>query len=902
MDSTIVNTKLYIPAPQVNTVNRDRLIKRIDKATASTRLTLLSAPTGFGKTTLLSQWAKGKTVAWVSLEEQEKDPARFFGYLAAAMQTVEVGLGDDLHKMLKPEQPLQPELIMTKLINEIDEQDEVITLILDDYHVIPTSGIHRAMAFLVDQCPDNLRIIIATRTDPPLPLATLRVRQHITEVRTADLRFTREETASFFKQALDDTLDENEIAALEDSTEGWVAGLQLAALSMRGRSDFQTFLEAFTGSHRHILDYLAVEVLQKQEPAVQEFLLKTSLLRRLTADLCNAVTGDSNGRDMLARLERNNLFLVPLDGERRWFRYHHLFAGFLQEYLEYEHPEQIRDLHLAAATWYEENGLEEDAVHHALAAEDYERVIRLLDSVAYVMWSRGELATLAQWLEALPHELIQARPRLRVYYAWALVTLEEINAVANPISLHMVERQRTHDERSVKDIDIDAMMPDLPGLSEAMKAAISALRGDTSRTVAHSQQALRHLGDDEQLLRAIISLNLGFTYREARDPAQAVNAYNDAAKFGIETDNLYIAQIATNELAQIHMWHGDLRNAAKAFESALEVTKNSGDYALPMVCEAHTRIGLIYSEWDEPVVANHHLLEAIRLSKRFHKFDVLAHTYIGMAMMRRCQGNLEGALSLVEQARSIASDHALLCWVKLAEALQARLFVATGELEKAIQWAWESGLSIDDEISHHTQFEHLTLSRILVEQGKTEDALHLLGRLFALAEHERRATGKIRALAGMALAHQRQGALDEAIEHLEEALLLAEPQRYVYSFVEEGAPMAKLLMRVMQVHERQHNTSTYSASLEYVRRLLAVFGEARVAKSLQSQPLDEPLSEREMEVLHLMAGGMSNREIAEELVISVGTAKWHTKNIYRKLNVHSRTQAIAYARQINILR
>jgi len=891
----LLSTKLYIARPRPDLLPRPRLTQRLNDG-LHRKLTLISAPAGFGKTTLLSEWSlqSKRPVAWISLDEGDNDPARFWAYFIAALQTLQVNVGDAALAAFQSPQPPPMEVVLTALINEIAIIPEPFALVLDDYHVIETQPVHSALTFLLNHLPPQMHLIIATRADPPLPLARLRGRGQLTELREADLRFTTDEAAAFLNQAMGLNLSAEQVAALEERTEGWIAGLQLAALSMQGRSDIPGFIAAFAGSHRYILDYLAEEVLQRQPEGVQTFLLQTAILDRLSGPLCDTVTGQGDSQTMLERLERANLFLVPLDEERRWYRYHRLFAELLRAYLQREQPNRVPGLHRRASEWYEQNGLLAEAVGHALAAKDFERAARLVEQAAPQMLMRGELVTLLGWLAALPDERIRAWPALCTYYAWVLTLTGQLDAV----------EPRLQDAEQGLQPDIPAAeLQDLLGQIAAIRAYIAALHRDVPHAIELARQALEHLPEENPAVRAFVAFTLGGACLLSDDVAEACQAFAEASALGRAAGNVHVAIPALCNLAGLRALQGQLHQAAGLYQEALELATPSlahqregrGGRTLPVAAMAYSGLGGLLYEWNDLEGAMRHLREGIEQSKQWGNVDALASSYARVARVLQAQGDEAGALEALKEAGQLVRRHAVIpTTAARVAAYQASLWLAQGNLGAATRWVQERGLSVDDELGYLREPEHIALARVLIAQGKYDEALQFLARLRQAAETRGRMGSLIEILVLQALALQSQGNTTQAMPALERALSLAEPEGYVRLFVDEGAPMAKLLRQAL----------SRGIAPNYVSRLLAAFGaeEQRGEEAEKRAPLLlEPLSERELEVLRLLAAGLSNREIAEKLIVAVGTVKAHIHNIYGKLGVQSRTQAVARARELGIL-
>jgi LuxR family maltose regulon positive regulatory protein len=937
MAALLLKTKLHIPLVRPELVSRPRLLERLN-AGLEHKLTLISAPAGFGKTTLLSEWIQGRLtsplhVAWVSLDQGDNDPARFWTYCIAALQAAQAEVGKAALSMLQSSQPSPIEAILTTLINEILERPGAFALVLDDYHLIEAQPIHKALTFFLDHLPQSVHLVIAGRADPPLPLPRLRGKGQLAELREADLRFTPDEAAAFLNQVMGLRLAAEDVAALAARTEGWITGLQMAALSMQRREDGAGFIAAFTGSHRYILDYLVEEVLYQQPEEVQTFLLQTAILDRLTGPLCDAVTmarprdghsghaGRGNSQEMLERLDADNLFIIPLDEERRWYRYHHLFTDLLRNQLGRTQPDLLPTLHRRASDWYERNGLPAEAVVHALAASDLERVAHLVEGNALAMMDHGELTTLVKWLDALPGKLVRSRPWLCVFYAWALVYTGQLD---------VVEARLQDAEKSLDDLAGQAKMLTLPqgsaspgkdrqaieGHIAAIRAYVAASREEISQAIEFAHQALRLLPERDLMARSFATLVLGSGYRYSGDLVAASQALVEAVATSQAAGDSHLAILSSCNLAGQLIYQGQLRKAAAIFRDLLQ----PGDPALPLSSFeergggarvrrlpftglASTGLATVLREWNNLESAERLAREGLELSKQWGQAEILIHGYVELARVLQARENEDEALDAVQRARQIARGVAPL-FVDTTAAVEAQLWLAQGDVAAAARWVQESGVSVDDELSFQHQIIYTALARVLIAQGKHSKALGLLARLLEVVEAAGAIGHAIENLVLQAIALQAQDEIDQALTTLECALALAEPEGYVRTFADEGARMAGLL----------HKAAAWGLYPHYVDKLLAAVESEKRSKRKtpssspssaisgpESSSLIEPLSERETEVLRLIAAGLSNREIADELFLAVGTVKKHINNIFGKLSVRKRTQAVARARELGML-
>jgi LuxR family maltose regulon positive regulatory protein len=898
----LLTTKLYAPFVKPNLVTRRRLTERLDEG-AKGNLTLISAPAGFGKTTLLGEWIlqSESPIAWVSLDEGDNDLGRFLAYAVAALDSLQPGVAEDVLEPLHSPQPPPIESILTALVNDIATIPGDFALVLDDYHAIEARPVHDAVAFLLDHMPPQMHLIMTSRTDPPLPLARLLARGHLTKLSAADLMFTPEEAVVFLNEAMGVDLSSEDVAALEERTEGWVAGLQLAALSMQGRQDIPDFVAAFAGSNHYILDYLGEEVLRKQSENIQSFLLETSVLDRLSGPLCDAVTGRDDGRATLEDLERANLFLVPLDDDRRWYRYHHLFSDFLRERLRRTYSEWIPALHRRACGWYERNELPGEAVGHALAAGDTEWAANLVERIARTTLRRGELNTLRRWLEALPEDLVCVRPRLCLSGAWYSLATGQLDEVEPYLS-------KVEDKLDGGNGGRSAVAEEGPGedareiLGEAatIRAAAVSLTGDSSRAIDLARRADALLTEGNLFLRAIIAASLGFAHRAEGDVASASRAFAEAATISRSAGSTYVALLASKNLTELLLVQGRLRAAADVCRQALDLALERGK-RLPASGVAHVGMGELLREWDELDAATDHLLQGIELSERGGDVELVIDGHVALARTQQALGDQAEAADTLQSAQRLAQRRGTDEWVARVKAWQARLWVAQGDRWAAARWSEECGLSVEDELSYPRELEHITLARVLIAQAKHDEAVRLLERLLRAAEACGRWGRAIEILTLKALILQAQDDEPGAVAALQRALALAEPEGYVRTFANEGAPMVSLLSS----RKTQPASTQRGASPEYVGKLLlATLGRdapPSAGARGRSRLLVESISEREVEVLQLLASGISNQEIAAKLFVSLDTVKTHLKHIYGKLGVHNRAQAVARAEELGLI-
>ena len=758
------------------------------------KLTLISAPAGFGKTTLVSEWVAGcsQPVAWLSLDEGDNDLARFLAYLVAALQTIAANIGEGVLGMLQSPQPPPTELILTTLLNEITAIPDHFILVLDDYHVIDSKPVDEALTFLLEHLPPQMHLVITTREDPHLPLARLRARGQLTELRAADLRFTPAEASEFLNQVMGLNLSAEDITALETRTEGWIAGLQLAALSMQGRSDAASFIKSFTGSHHFILDYLVEEVLQRQPEHVRNFLLQTAILDRLSGSLCDAVTGQEDGRGMLEALERGNLFVIPLDDQRQWYRYHHLFAEVLQAHLREAQPDRVSTLHRRASEWYQQNGLPSDAIRHALAAEDFEGAAGLIE-LAWPAVEDGSLSTKwIGWVKALPDVLIRARPVLSVWYAYALLVSGEMEAAEARLTdaerwLEPADNMNGQPKNPAAEMVVvdEEQFRSLPATIAIARAYRAQALGDVPGAVTYARRALDLTPETNHLKRGQATALLGLTYWASGDLEAANWTFAGYTMMLRTAGNILDAISTTCILADIRIALGRLHEAASTLEQLLQFVVDQGEPMPPDTADLYRGLGELYRERGDLEAAAQYLLKSKELCEQAELLYRQRRLCVTQARLKQTQGDLDGALDLLNEAERLYIRTPLPD-VRPISALKARIWVTQGRLIEALAWARERSLSVDDELSYLREFEHITLARVLIARykndpvdGSIHEAMGLLERLLHAAEAGGRVGSIVEILMLQALAHEAQGNIPPALLSLERALTLAEPEGYV---------------------------------------------------------------------------------------------------------------------------
>ncbi|HTF07035.1 MAG TPA: LuxR C-terminal-related transcriptional regulator [Asanoa sp.] len=883
----VLATKLFAPARRAQLVARPRVTERLGSTLdAGHRLTLVSAPAGFGKTTVLSDWladlAQGHShmrVGWLSVDDGDNDLARFLAHLVAALQRA--GLDVDAPTQTAGLSPLVNDIVHA---GEREPQAHWV-VVLDDYHAIGASEVHEAVTFLLDHLPDQLHLVMATRSDPPLPLARLRTRGQLTELRAADLRFTATEAREFLNQVMGLELTAADVAALEDRTEGWIAGLQLAALSLRGiadRAEVAGFIEAFTGSNRFVIDYLADEVLARQPPQVRDFLLRTAVLDRLNGPLCDAVTGGTGGARTLADLERGNLFVVPLDADRSWYRYHHLFADVLQARLLAEHPSEVPRLHERASVWFAARGLVADAVRHALAAEDFARAASLMEEALPELRRTRQDGLLLSWMRSLPEPVVRRSPVLSIVSGWARLMTGDLDAVEARL-----DDAEAALAAGAQDEDHAATWADTEDLRTApatiaiYRASVAQARGDVAGTVRHARHALRLAGPEDHFVRGAGGGFLGLAAWTAGNVQEGLSTFGAAVRSLHAAGNLVDELDGTVVLGDMWVTAGRPGRARRLFEQALETATAGGPPYPRAMADLHVGLAELDRELDDVPAAEAHLESARILGERASITENQHRWYVVMAQVRAAGGDYAGAALLLDQAAA-RYRHGFYPDLRPTAAMKARVQIAGGDLAGASGWAQDRAL--DDEPDYQHEYEHLTLVRLLLAEYRADAAIGLLDRLHAAAVTVRR-DGSVREIRMLqALAHHARGDLPRALAALDQSFVdTPEPDSNVRLYLDEGAPMLALL----------HDAAGHARA----RRLL----ERMTTPAEPQQTLGGRLSDRELQVLRLLDSDLTGPEIARELFVTVNTLRTHTKRIFTKLDVTTRAAAVRRARGRGLL-
>jgi LuxR family transcriptional regulator, maltose regulon positive regulatory protein len=910
----LLAAKLHVPRPRPGLVPRPRLLQRLTEGMGR-ELVLVCTPAGFGKTTLLAEWVRAgqRPVAWLSLDEADNDSARFWRHVAAALDPVRPGVAERVSALLGPSPLASFEGPVTALVNELAEVAEEVVLVLDDYHMIQVPAVHASVEFLLQHLPSPLRLVLASRADPPLRLARLRGRGQLAELREADLRFTLQEAGELLGATVGAELPKVAVAALGNRTEGWAAGLQLAALSLQGRSDIGEFVEGFSGSHRYVLDYLAEEVLDRQPQQLRTFLLESSVLERLCGPLCEVVTGRADSQQLLEQVERANLFLVALDDVRGWWRYHHLFADLLRVRLQQQRPERVPELHRAAADWCEQHGLVDDAIRHAGAAGDLSWAAQLVEQHFEAVLGRREDATLRRWLELLPAEVVRSRPRLCLLQAfWALIGSR----------VEAVERLLDAAERAVTDTGDEPYQPavgrpaslvaNIPAAIARLRGGAAHLRGDAEQAILFARRALAELDEGEWMLESVTRWQLVGAEWLRGQPAEAergfLSAISSLAAWRA-TGQLTLVAWGYDHLGHAQRARGRLGAALATYQEALEaVAGEPGQPVMPAAGIAHVGLAEVHYERDELDAALEHATQGVPLARQLGWTLPLVAGLTILARIRQARGDPAAAQEAVHEAEQFQLDEAVVGLLNPAPAVRARLALSNGQVEAAARWVLQRGLAVHDQPSFPRERDYLILARVLLAQQAPERAVAILEPWAALAAAQGRAESVIEFLALQALAHADRGDEPAALTTLAEALVQGAPEGYLRVFVDEGPAMAALFRRLLGGRRSERQEALDAVPRDYLGRLAVAFEQAGAPVFPATKPgavivpgLVEALSARELEVLALLATGKSNRAIAEELVVTLDTVKRHVTNLFNKLGVASRIQAVARARELGLL-
>ena len=905
MAGPLIATKLYVPKLRGDLVARPRLLERLRRA--GSRLTLVSAPAGFGKTTLLAEWLDAtpgddRAVAWVSLDPSDNEPARFWTYVVTALQGAACTVGSGALELLGSA-PLATDLVLTTLLNDLATAPGEVWLVLDDYHLVDDPDIGEGMAFLLEHLPPHVRVVLSTRADPDLPLARFRMRGELVEIRAADLRFTSEEAVEYLDEATGQHLSARDIEVLEERTEGWIAALQLAALSLQGREDVSSFIAQFAGTDRYLVDYLVEEVLAHQPEPLRDFLLQTSVLDRLTGTLSDALTGRDDGSLMLTTLERTNLFLVPLDDQREWYRYHHLFVDVLRARLLAEQPELVPLLHERASRWYEAHDSAEEAVRHALAARDFDRAAYLMEMAVPAIRRERREALLLGWLKALPDPCIRRSPVLSVLHGHMLLVSGDLDGVEARLDDAERALAAGPDGPAPPWADTEELRT-LPATIAVYRASLAQARGDVAGTVEHARRALDLAGPGDHLARGSANGFLGLAAWAKGDVAAALETFGQAVASLHASGNLVDELSSTVVLADLWLAAGRPGKARRLYLGALQGAEKAGERVARATPVLHAGLSEIDCEAGDLDAARRHLERAAALGESAAMGESRYRWFVARSRVAEAEGNPQEATALLDEAEQLYRP-GFFPQVRPISAMRARVWVAHGNLSQAAGWADERGVSVTGDVAYLSEFDHLTLVRLLIARHRghpdpaaLDEAVHLLARLHTAAENSGRAGSLIEIQMLNALALDAQGHRQQALQSLAQAWDEApEPEGYARLFLDEGAPMVELLREAEQ----------QGVAADHVRRLLSLsLGPARDgvgagARRRRASSSAESLSDRELQVLRLLDSELSGPQIARELFVSHNTLRTHTKHIFTKLDVTNRRAAVRRARERGLL-
>jgi LuxR family transcriptional regulator, maltose regulon positive regulatory protein len=929
----LLRTKLFVPRSHPEVVDRPWLDRRLEEG-LQRKVIVLSAPAGFGKTTLLSCWVRstGRLVAWFSIDEGDNDPTRFWSYFITSLQTLRPTLGEVALGMLNAPQPPPIEMVLTELLNEAAALSDEIILVLDDYHLVQTCTIHEGITFLIENLPPHMHLIIAGRSEPPLPIASLRGKRELIELQPRDMRFTSEEAGILLNQIMRLELSSNQVAVLEEITEGWAAGLQLAAMALEAsrkdparddltsEEEFNQFQSVFSGSHRYIFDYLAQEVVDRQPEHVRSFLLQTAILERLSSSLCDAITspgrsGAPGNQAILEHLESSNLFIVPLDSQRQWYRYHHLFSSFLRTLLEQEYSQEaIQDLHRKASRWHAQYGYTQEAIVHALSGQDFHQAAAFIKSNAQEMFATSHLVTLKKWLTALPAEILAQDAELSMVCAWARLATGEIEGI--DIHLQNVEQSLgALADGSESSMARPAQTRGTLGEICSIRSSYAFIQNDLGKVLEQSRLArayveideLGEIADKRMSVLGVAAYNRAVAQEISGHTVEACRAFEEAIQ--LNQFNPHLLPMAIGHLAGIQVLQGKLFKAEATYQEAMQITE-SQRFPSPLSAMVQTGLGNLLCERNHLDKALHHLKSGIEMGRRWTQWESLLPGYLGLARLYAAQEEWDAAFQILDDVQKLTST-VYTPWGDIPiRSYKALLAARIGDLEAATAWTASSSIQLAQEINYFLEPEALILARIYLAKNRLAEAGELAANIIWSAETGGRYGRVIEACLLQALALYLQGSLPLAAPVFNRALNLAAPEKYQRIFLDEGLRMGELLSEVKKAGlitrpEQRGEILAYMDGL--VGQFAATHPASPAFKSQaplgpdwnrMAEAFEEPLSEREVEVMQLIASGLTNQEIAEELFISLNTVKTHVKNIYKRMGVTKRTQAIARWRDL----
>lgn len=889
-------------------VPRPHLVRRLDQALPG-KLTLISAPAGFGKTTLLKEWVKayGAAVAWVSLDPGDNDLARLWVHVIAAMQMVQVGLGEMVYAALQGPQPAPIEYLLTDFINEIAREDGLekgesrgFVLILDDYHLIVNPQVHESLIFFIDHMPHHVHVIISGRADPPWPMARLRARLRMAELRADDFRFTSKEAAALMNDVMGFDISPGDIAALGARTEGWIVGLQMAALSMQKREDKSNFIRAFTGTHRFILDYLLEEVIEQQSPELQEFLLKTAILERMNADLCNTTLGTTNSQALLVQMEQANLFVVPLDDERCWYRYHHLFLELLRNELGVTWPEQLPILHQRASQWHEDHNYPEESIQHALAAQDYERMARLVEKFALGLLHQSRYSVLSGWIETLPDTVVYQRPWLCVFRAWTRhwAGLRQDGDACLLYAENLLD-DPTDTPRAGKQT--------LAGYIALVRAHYALTNEALASTMTQAKKALELLPDEDHFARSTAGIALGGAYWGLGDVPGAVGAFEDCAHAALQGGYFFRASSALCYVGMQQVKQARLKDAESTYRKALDLARDGSGRNLPTAGYPLAKLAELACEWNQLDKAQDHAEMGLELCQQLGHVDLIAEACVALARVQLARRDYRGVIETLQRADTLARETKLDPWaVTWLDDCRVRLWLSSGRLEDAVRWASTSGLYRDQEIKYQHDIRQINLARIQVarlldpiDSPAPEEVEASLSRLLEAARRVGWIHHQIKIMVLQSLVNQAMQRIEQGAAILGAAIQLAAAGEYQRVFLDEG-PRMLTLFQALLTRPAAFDAAVGFEQRAYMHSLMAAF-EKVTGAGADTPGLVDPLTAREVDILRLLATKMTVPEIAEVLYVTPNTIRSHVKHIYSKLEVHRRFSAVQKGRELGLI-
>ena len=890
MPHLILATKLHIPSAPHILVERSHLLKRLENGLTRS-LTLVCAPAGSGKSTLLSYWLRYQgheaRTAWLSLDESDNDLERFVAYLVAGMNRIDKDIGQLTEALLESSQPQTFESLLTPLLNDITHQSDTMILILDDYHVIHNLVIHDALSFLLSHKPQHCHVVIASRHDPPFPLGQMRVRSQLNEIRTSDLNFSHDETTAFFESVVGITLNTQNIQALTTRTEGWVAGLQLAGLALQEREDISDFISRFAGDHTYLVDYLGEEVFNRQSQNVRDFLLKTAILNRLCPTLCDSVTENSNGREILETLRQANLFLIPLDDRREWYRYHHLFADLLFHYLQQTYPDQIAELHHRASIWYEQHKWIDDAIYHASEGQNDEHIADMIEIYGLDRIAQHQFRVMQKYLHRLPDSLFQKRPYLSILQAW--------NSTALSQPIHEIEKYLKQADAALQRVNDTDLVSRITGQTAMIRGYSARRQHKPTLALQLLEEASRLIPEDDPLIQCFLNLDISGVYWIAGRFSEMENALQRTLTFPYQAGMRVAISNAAGDLAELYLHFGKLRQAIAICEQYINLDDNQAEWmSSPYLYYIYARLGLALYERNEIDSALDILNKTSITAQRIINTTTTIFSLTALTWLKLRQQYPDEAMELWKEVRRVYEKQSLFYDDFEFDYHQVRLWLEQGNIEDASDWAYQYTHTNPDRTNWNIRLD-IVLARVRIAEKELDTALHILETALKEAEVHQLNGWLIQGLIVQAIAYDKKRQREKALQSLAHALSLAEPEGYIRTFVDEGAILADLLTELITDYTDFQQPFRFSTA--YASKLLAIINQ----ENQVILPLYEELTERELTVLRLVASGLSNQEIADELFVTLGAVKKHNQRIYRKLDVSNRTQAIKRAQELHLL-